>query len=141
VVVSSGGADAGPSSQNEGSSSSVEEESYIPGLNPISTRRVATTAIVDSDGILVIGGLQAKEATRSDQSVPILGSLPVIGNLFRNTQTTYSTDEMIIEISPHIVTPADIDANGLINPTTGLLPGKALPKGNVSLSPDDISPK
>ena len=60
---------------------------------------------------LVIGGMITEEEQKSVGKVPILGDIPLIGTLFRSTTSTKSKNEMIIMITPKIVTDTE-DAVG-----------------------------
>lgn len=62
---------------------------------------------------LVIGGLINEEEQKSIGKVPILGDLPVIGTLFRSTTSEKKKNEMVIMITPKIITDTE-DATGNI---------------------------
>lgn len=62
---------------------------------------------------LVIGGLISEEEQKSIGKVPVLGDLPVIGTLFRSTTSTKKKNEMVIMITPKILTDTE-DATGNI---------------------------
>lgn len=60
---------------------------------------------------LVIGGMISEEEQKSIGKVPVLGDIPIIGTLFRSTTSTKSKNEMVIMITPKIVTDTE-DAIG-----------------------------
>mgnify|MGYP002528177158 CR=1 FL=1 len=64
---------------------------------------IETTVIVDDRQILVLGGLMEDVLRESEQRVPILGSLPVIGNLFRVRKTDKIKTNLLIFIRPTIL--------------------------------------
>ena len=66
-------------------------------------RIVETTVIVDDGEILVLGGLLEDVLRESDQKVPVLGSIPVIGNLFRARKTEKVKTNLMIFIRPTIL--------------------------------------
>ena len=66
-------------------------------------RIVETTVIVDDGQILVLGGLLEDVLRESDQKVPVLGSIPVIGNLFRARKTEKVKTNLMIFIRPTIL--------------------------------------
>jgi len=71
---------------------------------PITSKREAQTQIRVRDGeVAVIGGLVQDEVTRSIQKVPLLGDIPIIGELFKHTQVENSKTELIIFIIPHVL--------------------------------------
>ena len=66
-------------------------------------RIVETTVIVDDGQILVLGGLLEDTLRESDQRVPLLGSMPVLGNLFRSRKTEKVKTNLMIFIRPTIL--------------------------------------
>jgi general secretion pathway protein D len=66
-------------------------------------RIVETTVIVDDGEILVLGGLLEDVLRESDQRVPVLGSIPLLGNLFRSRKTEKFKTNLMIFIRPTIL--------------------------------------
>ena len=66
-------------------------------------RIVETTVIVDDGQILVLGGLLEDVLRESEQRVPVLGSIPVIGALFRAQKTAMVKTNLLIFIRPTIL--------------------------------------
>ncbi len=66
-------------------------------------RIIETTVIVDDGQILVLGGLLEDVLRESEQKVPILGSLPVIGALFRVRKTDMIKTNLLVFIRPTIL--------------------------------------
>ena len=66
-------------------------------------RTIDTTVIVDDGEILVLGGLIQDTLLESDQFVPILGKLPLIGNLFRSRKTDKKKTNLMIFIRAEIM--------------------------------------
>jgi len=66
-------------------------------------RIVETTVIVDDGDILVLGGLIEDALRESEQQVPFLGSIPVLGGLFRSQQTEKIKTNLMIFIRPTIL--------------------------------------
>ena len=66
-------------------------------------RIVETTVIVDDGEILVLGGLLEDVLRESDQRVPVLGRIPVVGNLFRARKTEKVKTNLMIFIRPTIL--------------------------------------
>lgn len=66
-------------------------------------RTLNTTVMVDSGEILVLGGLIDDNVTESDQRVPILGSIPILGNLFRSRSVNKTKQNLMIFIRPVIL--------------------------------------
>ncbi len=66
-------------------------------------RIIETTVIVDDGEILVLGGLLEDVLRESEQRVPILGSLPVVGSLFRSRKTEKVKTNLMIFIRAEIL--------------------------------------
>ncbi len=66
-------------------------------------RTIETTVIVDDGEILVLGGLIADTLTESNQRVPILGSIPIIGALFRSQKTDSMKTNLMVFIRAKIL--------------------------------------
>ena len=66
-------------------------------------RIVETTVIVDDGEILVLGGLLEDVLRESEQQVPILGNIPLLGNLFRSRKTEKVKTNLMIFIRPTIL--------------------------------------
>jgi type IV pilus assembly protein PilQ len=70
----------------------------------INTKQVKTQVLVENGGTVVIGGIYTQDERTDVNKVPLLGDVPVVGNLFRSTLRTTSKTEMLIFITPKIVT-------------------------------------
>ncbi|MFC1667329.1 secretin N-terminal domain-containing protein [Candidatus Omnitrophota bacterium] len=86
--------------------SSVTSNLITPSGNSIpiiDTSTAETTVLVKDGTTIVMGGLRREEETDNREQVPILGKVPLVGLLFRSgTKTTVKT-ELLIMITPHIV--------------------------------------
>ena len=70
----------------------------------INTKHAQTQVLVENGGTVVIGGIFTQEDKTSVNKVPLLGDVPVLGNLFRNTTRIANKTELLIFITPKIVT-------------------------------------
>jgi general secretion pathway protein D len=71
---------------------------------PIIDIRSADTVAVTPDGqTVVIGGLMQTTKTETVTKIPLVGDIPLLGNLFRRTQKNDAKSELIIFLTPHIV--------------------------------------
>ena len=52
---------------------------------------------------VIIGGLMQKSKQQADSKIPILGDIPILGNLFKHKVRSDSKTELIIFLTPHIV--------------------------------------
>src|SRR5262249_28305285 len=80
--------------------------------SPIIDTTTAQSTVSAMDGqTIVLGGLISKNKNESHRSVPWLGDLPLIGNLFRYDSTVCERTELMIIMTPHIIrTAADAEA-------------------------------
>ena len=79
-------------------------------------RNIELSNIRIKDGeTLVIGGLIQEEETKSVSKIPILGDLPGIGGVFRNTKTSNEKAELIIMLTPRIIKDTEDVASGVDN--------------------------
>ncbi len=74
------------------------------GLPPPKTSREVTTSVTVPDGAtVVIGGLTLDDQTEVTNQVPLLGDIPVIGFLFRTTQTRHQKNTLFLFLTPRIL--------------------------------------
>ncbi len=73
------------------------------GEPAINTRNVKSKVLVHNGDTIVIGGIYEKEKNRSVSGVPVLSRIPLLGWLFKNSQTTVSKKQMLVFITPVIV--------------------------------------
>jgi general secretion pathway protein D len=70
-------------------------------------RTTDTSVTVKSGEIVALGGLMRESSTFTTNKIPILGDLPLIGSLFRNTSKTTNKTELMIFMVPHVVDGAE----------------------------------
>ena len=74
------------------------------------TRSLQTTVVAENNRMLVLGGLIQDDISRNDQKVPVLGDIPLLGNLFRFKGANRVKTNLMIFLRPRIVrSSADID--------------------------------
>ena len=73
------------------------------GNPPISQRDLNTQIAVQSGQTVLLGGLIREDNTNSNTGVPLLSSIPVVGNLFKNTDNTRTRTEIIVLITPRVI--------------------------------------
>ncbi|MDT3721851.1 type II secretion system secretin GspD [Pseudomonas oryzihabitans] len=66
-------------------------------------REIKTTVMVEDNGLIVLGGLISNEGTDSDQRVPLLGDVPVLGNLFKSRTRSSTKQNLVVFIRPRIL--------------------------------------
>jgi len=69
----------------------------------INTRKIKTQVLVENGGTVVIGGIFESEETSTQNKVPLLGDVPVIGNLFKSRSKESEKREMLVFITPKVV--------------------------------------
>jgi type IV pilus assembly protein PilQ len=70
----------------------------------INTQHVKTRVMVENGGTVVLGGIYQQSESNSDSKVPLFGDLPVVGHLFKTTARSTSKTELLVFITPKIVT-------------------------------------
>jgi len=68
----------------------------------IDTRNAKSEVLLQDGQVVIIGGLRRKEITKQTDQVPILGDIPLVGLLFKYTDTVVNNTELIVLLSPHI---------------------------------------
>jgi general secretion pathway protein D len=78
--------------------------SYTSFNAPIVNQREAQTTVSVKDGeTIVLGGIINNSVSRTVSKIPLLGDLPLIGNLFRSTSATNNKTELLVFLTPHVV--------------------------------------
>ena len=86
--------------------SSVVDTLLTPTGNkiPIIDTSMAETTVMVKDGkSIIIGGLRKEEKVYDSDQVPFLSSIPILGNLFRNNNMHTERTEILVMITPHII--------------------------------------
>jgi pilus assembly protein CpaC len=76
----------------------------------ITTRRADTTVELGDGESFVIGGLIDRETSSNIDKVPVLGDLPIIGAFFKQLSYQQNDKELVIVVTPHLVSPLAKDA-------------------------------
>lgn len=106
----------------------------LTGTPGIDTQRMTTEVLVPDGGTTVVGGAIQDAESNSSNRTPGLGTLPIIGNLFKRKTVTRTTNEILFFITPRIYRPdyqgnptgSVVTTNG--NRTTTIL--QPVPLGN-----------
>ena len=75
----------------------------VQGNPELITQQATTQVLVTDGGTVVIGGVIQTQNSINITQVPLLGNLPILGNLFKHTQVNTSNQELIFFITPRII--------------------------------------
>jgi len=103
--------------------SKVRQGSTDPTLATTDKRTLESTVLVDDGQIIVMGGLIQDTVQEGEDSVPLLGDLPFLGNLFRYNTRNHSRNNLMIFLRPVVVRNAE-DAAAVTNPRYDYILGK-----------------
>lgn len=109
-----------PSSLNAVSVTSNGSTTVVPSLTQQSA---STTVVLGSGQTLAIAGLLENRTTQTDNSVPGLGDVPVLGGAFRSDDFSRSQDELVVLVTPYLV-------RAISNPAALRLPGEGYTSPN-----------
>ncbi len=73
------------------------------GVVPIIQRNATTKLVVQDQQTVVIGGLMRNRISHSEQKIPVLGDIPVLGALFRKSTNTMQKTNLILILTPYII--------------------------------------
>jgi type IV pilus assembly protein PilQ len=78
---------------------------FQPASGPpsIDTKQVTTEVLVENGGTVVIGGIYTQEERTTVNKVPLLGDIPYLGFLFKNTLKVDNRNELLIFVTPRIL--------------------------------------
>jgi len=75
----------------------------VQGIPALDTQSAQTKVLVPDGGTVVIGGIIVSTQNTNIQEVPIVGSLPLIGNLFKRTTISIQSQELLFFLTPRII--------------------------------------
>ncbi|CAG36264.1 type II and III secretion system protein family protein [Desulfotalea psychrophila] len=101
----------------------------------IETRRMSTVVELNDNQSFAIAGLMKNNIRESIKKFPLLGDIPILGVLFRSSKYIKNETELVVVVTPHLVTPVDGDelslpTDSFVEPTAfellvlGMLEGK-----------------
>ena len=80
----------------------------LSGIDIITNKRaIETTALVDNNQIIVLGGLVDEDTQDTVSKVPFLGSVPIIGRLFQSSSSTTVKKNLMVFLRPTIITDSE----------------------------------
>jgi general secretion pathway protein D len=126
-------------------SQEVSQLRPAPGTDPTlastDKRSIDSTVLVDDGQVVVLGGLIQDQMTDGEDSVPFLGDLPFVGQLFRYSNRTRTKTNLMVFLRPMIVRTA-ADAAAVTSPRYDYILGqeKSLAPGSKFMLPDVSTP-
>ncbi|HET7259545.1 MAG TPA: type IV pilus secretin PilQ [Candidatus Acidoferrum sp.] len=75
----------------------------VQGIPALDTQSAQTKVLVADGGTVVIGGIIVSTQNKNVSEVPVVGSLPLIGNLFKRTNVTVQSQELLFFLTPRII--------------------------------------
>jgi pilus assembly protein CpaC len=130
-------------SEIDAANSLVLNGATVPALT---TRRAETSVELSSGQSFAIAGLIQSNTANNVQKLPWLGDVPVLGQLFRSNQFQRQQTELVIVVTPYVVSPtnpedAPEDANGYVRAPSDLdtlLFGRVAARGHGDLDPAQV---
>ena len=94
--------------------SNIDPAVQVNGIPGLLNRRATTTINMKNRDSLVVSGLVANTTSKQTSKVPFLGDIPVLGKLFSSTDNRVEESEVMVMVTPHIVTPENQDNQLLV---------------------------
>jgi len=129
---------------NEGSSVVLKIKIEVSGVAGVMTsgidlitnkRAIETTALVDNNQIIVLGGLVDEDTQETLSKVPILGSIPLIGKLFQSSSSTVVKRNLMVFLRPTILIDSN-DSNNLSDDKYNYIKARQMLTGESTQSVD-----
>ncbi len=126
----------------------IEQEDSSPGAKlansaDISTnkRAIKTTVLIEDGGVIVLGGLMSDTVSESEDRVPGLGAIPIIGNLFKSRSGSRQKKNLLVFIRPKILRD-DVQTESISEASYNDMRRQqgALSKGHIMLLPGEKQP-
>ena len=122
-------------------SSSLSQQTGDAGSLITNKRSIETQVLVDDGQTIILGGLLDDKVTEGASRVPLLGSIPLIGNLFKSSNSKKSKTNLLVFIKPTVMRnaiQASYETNSKYNFVRDLQLN--INGGNVSLQPNEQQP-
>jgi len=93
-----------------------------------STRKVTTSVSVWDGQTVVLGGLMREDVQKSEDKVPIIGDIPLVGRLFRTNVDQHIKRNLVIFVTARLINPGGLPVNPSEEEEEGLLQPPVLPE-------------
>ena len=85
---------------------SISQDTFASAdADVLNTKRIVTQVLADNGETIVIGGIYQQDEFDNVTKVPVLGDLPVVGNVFRKKSVQNNRTELLIFLTPRIISP------------------------------------
>jgi len=81
----------------------VKTTDTTSGNADTSKKEIITTAILNNGESVIIGGLIQDKTESTNQKVPLLGDIPLLGELFKNKSEDYTKNNLVVIITPYLI--------------------------------------
>jgi type II secretory pathway component GspD/PulD (secretin)/tetratricopeptide (TPR) repeat protein len=89
----------------------VELTANVINQPVFSTRKVTTSVSVYDGQTVVLGGLMREDVQKTEDKVPIIGDIPLVGRAFRTNTEQHTKKNLVIFVTAKIITPAGLPLN------------------------------
>ncbi|MDP1853628.1 MAG: secretin N-terminal domain-containing protein [Candidatus Omnitrophota bacterium] len=93
----------------------AESGNPVGGVPVVANRKATTNVMVKDGETIVLGGLRRRDFSLTKAKIPILGDIPLLGNLFKSHDKSVTETELVIFITPHLI------GSGALTSTTELM--------------------
>ena len=107
--------------------SDLSSQATVQGGVIINTSESDTRVVVEDGETAIVAGLIRKVESELESGIPLLKDIPLLGSLFRHSSKTHDHRELVIFVTPHIVTNEYIRR------------AKLVPEGNVEFEPEALA--
>ena len=87
----------------------ITQDVFIPAsdgaVGALRKKEILTQVLADNGETIIIGGIYQEEVSKGTTKVPILGDIPILGNLFKKKSSRESRVELLIFLTPKIISP------------------------------------
>jgi pilus assembly protein CpaC len=90
---------------------------FVDGQPAFQSSRVKTNINVKSGEVIVLSGLVNREHAKAVNKIPLLGSIPILGELFKSRAFRSNKSELVIFVTPVVMSPNDPENKQLIQKT------------------------
>jgi general secretion pathway protein D len=104
--------DPNPSLANPcGATAPCPDQGVVSRIPQLQTREMESVLKIENNQIAIMGGLMQDEINNLTDTIPLLGDIPVAGNLFKNRNDTKTKTELVIFLRPVVIKDASIDGD------------------------------